>query len=94
MPRIRRWPRLSITVAQAFNVYLLDAQARRYSPKTITHYHTRIEPFVAWLDASGVQHIDEVRAELYMTAAACAPCCTAPPSASVPRSSETTIPTG
>lgn len=63
MPKIRRRPRLSVSVAQAFDIYLLEAQARRYSPKTIAHYHTRVEPFVAWLESSGVQCIDEVRAD-------------------------------
>ncbi len=41
-------------------MFLLDAEARWLTPKTITYYREQLTPFVKWLQEQGVADLDAV----------------------------------
>lgn len=53
---IARFP----TVSDAFQVYLLDAESRNVSPRTLTTYEYRLGQFIAYCDAAGILHLHDI----------------------------------
>lgn len=49
-------------LALALQTFLIDRQARRYTPRTLDFYRDRLRPFVTWCEAQGVTEIDQLRA--------------------------------
>ena len=53
-----RW---SPSPTEALETFLLDCRARRFSPRTIEHYQTRIGAFAAFLHEQGVSTLAEIK---------------------------------
>lgn len=45
---------MQLALSAALNIYILDAQSRNYSPKTVEHYCFRVGKFIAWLETQGL----------------------------------------
>lgn len=48
---------MQLALAAALSIYILDAQARNYSPKTIEFYRCRVGGFIAWLAGQNVNTV-------------------------------------
>lgn len=45
---------MHLALGSALNIYILDAQARNYSPRTVDFYRWRVGKFIVWLAEQGV----------------------------------------
>lgn len=48
---------MQLALGAALNIYILDAQSRNYSPKTIEFYQGRVGRFLGWLEQQGVNTV-------------------------------------
>ncbi len=55
-------PRESITIRQAIGLFLLDREAQRLSPHTLSFYRARLERFASWCNEQGLETLQELQA--------------------------------
>lgn len=52
------------TLTNAYDLFVLDCQARRLTPKTLKFYEWKLRVFFRWLNDQGITHIDDITANL------------------------------
>jgi hypothetical protein len=50
----------SVSIADAYEAWTLDLQARRCTPATLTHYRDFLAPFVRWLESQQPQTVTQI----------------------------------
>lgn len=53
---------MKLALGAALNIYILDAQSRNYSPRTVDFYRWRVGKFITWLAEQGVDTVTAVNA--------------------------------
>lgn len=53
---------MHLALGAALNIYILDAQSRNYSPKTLEFYRGRVGRFLEWLERQGINTVRGVEA--------------------------------
>lgn len=48
--------------SDAFDMFMLDCEARRLTPATRQFYHYKLAPFIRWCEAEGLGHLRELTA--------------------------------
>lgn len=52
------------TLTDAYDLFMLDCQARRLTPATLRFYEGKLSVFFQWLGERGITHIDDITANL------------------------------
>lgn len=55
---------LSTLIGKAYDIFMLDNRARRFTPKTMEFYRCQLQPFFCWCTMHGVDRLQDVTPSL------------------------------